>query len=171
MGDRGFAVGLVEPIVHRAPQEFIALGGEGGRDHAGVCGILHSIEMQDLMRQPDPGLVGLDFLAGHEKHKMQGRRNFAAEKCLIRPRRSETPEGSRGSIVGMPFEVGAESVELIGVQRAAGQRIEAVEDAETQGHAATQAPRAGNVAFDLPRKVKGRGLAIVEKSVGGLFDH
>ena len=58
----------------------------------------------------------------------------------------------------MPFELGAQLEELFAAKRAVVQGIEPVQKPEPHRNAASQTPRLGHVAFDVPVKSVGLNL-------------
>ena len=84
---------------------------------------------------------------------------------------SESAKLRRGRVIGMTFQSGAEFEELCARQRALGQLVERMHDAESHRDAAPQAAGRWNIACDRNRKLEWSDRRSFKKSLAGFAHH
>ena len=72
----------------------------------------------------------------------------------VATRDDETAKFGRGRVIGMSFELGAESKNLGALQRVIEEGVQSVEHAEPDRDAAPESARARHFAFDRARKLE-----------------
>ena len=97
--------------------------------------------------------------------------DFAAERFGAGACHGKSAEGGWCGVIGMTFELCADLEERIGVEGLAGEFVEAVQDAETDGHGTAHAAGLRDFAFDGPIEMEGRKAGGFEKGRGGHGGH
>src|SRR4029079_5692979 len=100
-----------------------------------------------------PRLGRFNLEAGDEKHKAQARIDRKSLVPIL-ARHDKPAELSRGGVVGMTFEMGAESKNLRALEGKVEERVQCVQHPEPNGDAAPEPARARHVAGDRAGKSK-----------------
>jgi hypothetical protein len=148
----------------------IAAAGEGSGNRAGIATGFNRVHTLKFVRESGPGRGGLDLEPGNEQNKAEPRADFEMLMTIVTGH-GEAAKFCGGSVIWMAFESGTKSENFCATQRAAAERIQAMQHPKPDGHATAEAPRNGNIPGDRARKWKRLALGCLKERAAGAPDH
>lgn len=142
----GFPVGLVQGVLHEAPEGWVIARGKSGGDGGGVSGIGDRLGKSDLPGQDTAGVFGADFVTPDEQDQAKTWIDGETESAAIWASDKESAKYGRSGIVRVTLERGALVKKVVEAQRFAVEGIESGQQPKPQSDAAAQASGDGYIA-------------------------
>ena len=137
----------MEMIAECAPKFFVVSSGKRRGDRAGVPAALDGAGPVDARWKNFARLIGRNSKSGNQKHKSQARRD--AKFLTLDPTHDvKATELGRRCIIRMSFHLRAHFEDLIAIKRVTSERVQSMQDTETDRNAAAQTTARRDIARD-----------------------
>jgi hypothetical protein len=157
-------------VTPHSAQVFVRTARESCRDRAGVRARLDRSQPIDFVRQNASRVRRFHLESRNEQNKMETRIDWKFLMAIM-ARDYKTAEFSRGRIIGMPFQLGAEPKNLSAFQRMIEERVQSVEHTEPHGYAAPKPAGPRHFAFDCAGKRERFAIRGLKKLTRSLACH